>query len=360
MRWRVFNHEETEMLISTEKVSNFAHFENVLLGITRLFGNPYGDVYALTDGWQHIGYIQFDVRSRIATQIPVAGFVPPVLVTLLNRLRETLGNRQGTIDNPFEDETTARLLFGALNGDILTNVHSMTEVRVTALLDKLDALINFAGTRAWALALVQELQNNLLNGLLRVAANLRASSFMRQVQNHHRVQVLLASILGIDGINERLIFNRSIERDIIRNGYIHGQGNPPQADMWIGSLGRGNDHGCGPFAVYNILFYLMGGDTLAEEDIIRPSDIINSLDLMGGFNVHGVLGTNPEAMVDYLRTVNGINVSRPIYVPGNLDSLIRASRVCILLYAGNPLYVHYVMIRYVRRLTNFGFIIGNF
>ena len=274
-------------------------------------------------------------------------------MTLLNRLRETLGNRQGTIDNPFEDETTARLLINALNSDILTNVHSMTEDRITALLDKLDALVNFAGTRAWALALVQEVQNNLFNGLLRVAANLGASTLARLVQIIHLVEGMLASALGTDGINERLAYNRSIESGIMRSGYIHGQGHPPQANLQIGALGNGKMHGCGPFAIYNALFLLESGgnNDLTEDEreriARRPSDIIYFLERAGGFNAHGKLGTNPEAIADYLRSEGGVNVSRPIYMPGNLDNLIRSSRASILLYARDLGYVHYVMVRYV-------------
>jgi hypothetical protein len=125
---------------------------------------------------------------------------------------------------------------------------------------------------------------------------------------------------------------------MMQRGFIHGQRLAPQCDLEIGDTGNGGDNGCGPIALYNAMFALDGhAPDLAE--------IIYALERDGGFNLGGLAGTNPEALVSYLR---GMGRQADIsYLPRNLDTSIETAGASIFLYSGGRTYIHYVMIRHV-------------
>jgi len=127
---------------------------------------------------------------------------------------------------------------------------------------------------------------------------------------------------------------------IMQRGFIHGQRLSPQCDLEMGDTGNGGDNGCGPIALYNALFELNG-----QANPPNPADIIYSLERDGAFNLGGLAGTNPEALVTYLREIG--RQSEISYLPSNLDASIQAAGVSIFLYSGGGAYIHYVMIRHV-------------
>jgi len=104
VEWLTFSHPETdtEIFISSERVSSFDDFEDVLVGITRFLGNTMGNVYVL-DGseWHFQGMILLEDIGIIGLQ---ERFLPPGLLppALAQWIRNALarGNREA-IDNPF-------------------------------------------------------------------------------------------------------------------------------------------------------------------------------------------------------------------------------------------------------------------
>lgn len=143
--------------------------------------------------------------------------------------------------------------------------------------------------------------------------------------------------------NTRCSQNHTKETDVkfmMGRGFIHGQWLSPQNELEIGETGTGGANGCGPIALYNAIFQLNG-----QRNAPNPADIIYALERDGAFNLGGLAGTNPEALVTYLREVGRqADIS---YLPGNLDEPIKAAGASILLYSGGGMYIHYVMVRFV-------------
>ena len=140
-----------------------------------------------------------------------------------------------------------------------------------------------------------------------------------------------------------MLLHRAVDHAIMRRGqpvrssdrltsdYVYGQANEPYCSMRIGAVGNGKSHGCGPFAVYNTLLALNGRADL--------SDIIWYLERVGGINLGGLFGTNPEAMAGYLQ----MDIT---YLPKGIDGRIRD--IGILMYywrRGAKIGFHYVMIK---------------
>ncbi|MCL2498792.1 MAG: copper amine oxidase N-terminal domain-containing protein [Defluviitaleaceae bacterium] len=122
-------------------------------------------------------------------------------------------------------------------------------------------------------------------------------------------------------------------------GFIYGQNREPIRGMRVGSRGNGGDHGCGPFAVYNALRYL-------GNESVTPASVIRFLEYNSGMNLGGLAGTNPEALVRYIRRAGfGADI---LYRPEETDKQIQAADAAILLYGRvrGGFFVHYVMVRY--------------
>jgi len=123
---------------------------------------------------------------------------------------------------------------------------------------------------------------------------------------------------------------------------IQDQKAHPYSILKIGSAGTGAKNGCGPFAVYNALYLL-------SEENTKPNltHIIRDLEEMGAFILGGRLGTNPQAIIKYLRRMPGYQTDYR-YLPKNMDEQIKQSSVSILLFIGSikKVRVHYVTIRH--------------
>jgi hypothetical protein len=124
-------------------------------------------------------------------------------------------------------------------------------------------------------------------------------------------------------------------------GFIYGQNTQPVRSLQIGSRGNGGNHGCGPIAVHNALYYLG-----AENSRTNPARVIRFLDYNGGIQLSGLAGTNPEVLTRFIRR-EGYDATVH-YLPEDMDDKIRASGVSILLYGRvrGGFFVHYTMIRH--------------
>jgi len=185
-----------------------------------------------------------------------------------------------------------------------------------------------------------------IDAALSNASDATGRNLMRGFQTVHRASKLLFSRSNsgqrLERNNVRCSQNNNIAdiKFIMDRGFIHGQRLAPQCELEMGDTGNGGDNGCGPIALYNALYQLNG-----QTNPVSPSDIIYELEREGAFNLGGLAGTNPEAMVTYLRD-NGKQADIS-YLPRNLDAAISAAGVTILLYHGGGMYIHYVMIRHV-------------
>ncbi|MCL2605565.1 MAG: copper amine oxidase N-terminal domain-containing protein [Defluviitaleaceae bacterium] len=122
-------------------------------------------------------------------------------------------------------------------------------------------------------------------------------------------------------------------------GFIYGQNREPVRGMRIGSRGNGGDHGCGPFAVYNVLRYL-------GVEGVTPASVIRFLDYNNGINLGGFGGTHPEVLTQYIRRAGfGADIR---YLPEDMDGQIQSADAAILLYGRlrGGFFIHYVMVRY--------------
>jgi len=166
--------------------------------------------------------------------------------------------------------------------------------------------------------------------------------------------------------------NLQHSQSIRQSGFITGQAFYPQGQLVVGLRGSGRANGCGPFAVYNAVFYLRGGhllpvnlpnpNNIAAIDRINqsrnnnraklapcPADIILQLEQLGGLNFGGAGGSNPDSIAEILRQF-GFDVTL-IYAPQNLDGQIREACAAIVLYGAvtGGFFIHYVMVRYAER-----------
>ncbi|MCL2400496.1 MAG: hypothetical protein FWC91_12230 [Defluviitaleaceae bacterium] len=193
---------------------------------------------------------------------------------------------------------------------------------------------------------MREAINQLIDAALNNASDATGRNLMRGFQGIHRAGKLLFRRNDAD---QRLERNNARCSDsanvpdvqtIMTRGFMHGQRLSPQNHLEIGETGTGGANGCGPIAVYNAIYQLNG-----QRNAPNPAEIIYALERDGAFNLGGLAGTNPEAMVTYLREIG--RKAEISYLPSNLDASISAAGVTILLYSGGGAYIHYVMVRYV-------------
>jgi hypothetical protein len=147
-------------------------------------------------------------------------------------------------------------------------------------------------------------------------------------------------------IEQRYQKNRGIEQGF-PDRLIFGQGNADLRGISVGPRGNFHDHGCGPIAVFNALYYATGGTPQSLAAIIRD------LELAGGFSPGGGnFGTMPNAIISVINDA-GFGTSDHLLptLQHDLDNLVRGSAVSILLYTGIGKqgisnFVHYSMVRY--------------
>ena len=153
-----------------------------------------------------------------------------------------------------------------------------------------------------------------------------------------RYEANLAFLASPSPNNEANLTRREI---LLANGFIHNQRNYPQGELTVGASSNGNASGCGPFAIFNALLYLNGG-----ENPPCPARIIRWLEIDSVFNLDGRIGINPVSIYRYLNA-HGYDASIT-HFPRNVDSQIRNAYVSIFLYIGDwrRRYVHYVMVRH--------------
>jgi hypothetical protein len=188
--------------------------------------------------------------------------------------------------------------------------------------------------------------NQVIDAALSNASDATGRNLMRGFQTVHRAGKLLFRRNNADQRHERNV-TRCTQNNpnlvdvqfIMDRGYIHGQRLAPQCELEMGDTGNGGDNGCGPIAMYNAIYALNG-----QKNPLNPADIIYELEREGAFNLGGLAGTNPEAMVTYFRD-NGRKADIS-YLPRDMDQQIAAAGVSILLYHGGGFYIHYVMIRH--------------
>ncbi|MCL2372672.1 MAG: hypothetical protein FWC78_04640 [Defluviitaleaceae bacterium] len=125
------------------------------------------------------------------------------------------------------------------------------------------------------------------------------------------------------------------------NGFIHSQRGYPQGRLTVGAASNGSASGCGPFAIFNAILYLNGG-----ENPPCPAHIIRWLEIDSVFNLDGRLGINPGSLHRYL-VAHGYDAAIT-HFPRVTDRQIRSADVSIFLYIGDwrRRYVHYVMVRH--------------
>ena len=356
--WREFSHPESgTVMLTSERLPVFGPFEDIRIAIIRFYDDPYGEIYILMDGeWHNFGPFPFEageVGIEPSGHTDIYRMTNPI-IPLLPRILVSLENQRNINNNPLEDYEEAdvllRAIYGYVEGDL-------TPSRVLRTLDLMEMLIVSSRDMGGEAAdFVNEMIERALDELMRITlipVNLSAESFLRIFQLYHAFMYRAIDLLVEEGIEYRYGRNTSASNLIRRRGFIHGQANQPQGNMLIGPMGVGSSHGCGPFAVYNALFYLRGGaeipaGTQYADDRERIAEnlawIIRALELTGGLNVGGLAGTNPFAMVDYLNMYFSTDITVAI---GNLDGMIQRSGASILLYHGGGAYIHYVMVVYV-------------
>ena len=155
-------------------------------------------------------------------------------------------------------------------------------------------------------------------------------------------------------IQNRCEKNEASSQVIKERGYIYGQGRQPQDQLRIGPWGRGGSHGCGPFAVYNAL-YALDKNCKSDKPELQPpnrsadpADIIRFFEEKGGFNLGGLLGSNPWTLVKCLKSKG--HKAKISYLPRKIDRQLKENPVNILMYfwrKGFKIGGHYVMIRYI-------------
>ncbi|MCL1988355.1 MAG: hypothetical protein FWG64_10365 [Firmicutes bacterium] len=169
-----------------------------------------------------------------------------------------------------------------------------------------------------------------------ISRTLQAVSFL--VFNPFLINLLNLLNLSKNSVETRWLQNGKISKPI--NRFIIGQRNCPQCYLKIGLLGNGGNHGCGAIAIYNAMKFICEKDKNPN-----IADIIRKLEYMVGFNIGGLLGTNPVVIRDFLRTEK-INANIQ-FLPKNIDFQIKKANVAILLFWDKKTRVHYVMAHFV-------------
>ena len=132
---------------------------------------------------------------------------------------------------------------------------------------------------------------------------------------------------------------QKILAEAMKDGLIIDQNSEAIQKFMFGFFTDVDNH-CGWIALYNALVIL--GDKRSPADIIRA--IESSGMLMGGAMLGGKLGTNPNAIRDYLNSL-GFDASQN--APNNLDKTLTDGNIGILMYSHPDFFndgAHYVTI----------------
>jgi len=392
----------TQLQVTSRRTSYGLH-NNVYVGMSNYFGSSLIEVFVSNDGarWTLVdqmhtfGHSDTHQYNFIQGAEEIANLAEHIMSSGEAYLHDDghldIVGSSSLISNPFSNRILGEFVWIPLNRHI-RNIRNPMEFR--QVIDHVSFLAQNMnnvppGTIRVPIVQAEDVLNSLVHTMLPHIGSVTNDEFatwlMRIFQDLHLVGQMYADGNTTALINYLQNQNRRTHDNsyfphftdvqyIMGRGFIHGQGSPPQGAMNIGSTGNGVDNGCGPFAIYNALFYLNGGaqipntpsdasawyrEHLAQRRAAlatNPSRIIFDLESMGGFNLGGRAGTNPETMVHYLQRIAGRHTTVN-YLPENLDAQIRSSRVSILLYIGNLAdgYVHYVMVRY----TGGGFLVYN-
>jgi hypothetical protein len=183
----------------------------------------------------------------------------------------------------------------------------------------------------------QKAINDILNG-----AGHQSLAALQDIMYYHQI---MATFFEGESFTEQAAqaFLDNLSLNI--SGFIHGQRviNSPQSNLVIGTRGNGADHGCGPISAYNALHSLSQAGFAAAPCI---AVITNQINLLGGFNLRGELGTNPLTVYRVIRNI-GVDAHIQFAPTGCLDTAILRSRerTAILLYVHGPFW-HYIMVRH--------------
>lgn len=350
--WWVFDEplSNVHFRITVEREAQFYNHRDVYIGVASRLDSSLENVYVSRDGnsWTFIGLgmtTPFTPFSAEYTDI-LARYTD--LTYELNRINPHPYARISPVHrlfNPFTHNSMDVLVRQYME-NIANAFGDWSDMVLDRFLDFVEGLIRLADESAQqrqmlleaAIASMNEALDQLMRDLNRGALNVLGTTVARLLQLLH---VTSGSLAPDAAVEQRFAWNNARSSTIINNGFIYGQGGQPQDNLLIGLTGRGSGEGCGPFAVYNALFHMSG-----ENNRPNPAMIIRWLDMAGAFNLGGSLGTNPQAMLDYLR-VSGMSASIE-YLPENLNLRINNPnvRASILLYIGDwsSRYVHYVMI----------------
>jgi len=348
----------TQFLVSTSRMASAGNFSNVYVGIARRTNSAMGNVFALTNnGWQFIGVgsviqtfggelLSYDeIHPHFDGELLFYDEVHPNYY-----MYDDLG-----IERNYVDFAPLSLNFGAgifhqvgslgANRNIVALVWVDIKQRIAS--SGFDMQIDALLRRMWTVErndphiinTIYDLFREWLSRTAHTAVGNFVSSeeFMRAFNFMH--YIAMSQVPSAAFIEARYVNNsRHLSANPIQ-GYIYGQRNAPQSSLYIGPLGTGYQHGCGPFAIHNALYYL-------NSTVPNTARTIRELEYGAAFNLGGVLGTNPIAIESYLRSAN----MNPNLIAGpatnDLDAQIRNSAASILLYQGSRIgYIHYVMIR---------------
>ena len=285
---------------------------------------------------------EFGIRTFDFSITPRQGY--PDLTDEMNLIAPSELARSTTniiVSNPFVYDALSALIMQAID-EMVSMLVDANDLVINRFLNLVDNLIRLTGERhQYRERIIQSLNAALDQMVMDVAlgvSRFSGAALARLLQISHMSAYLL---VPDDIITAQHILNRQHDEAIINNGFIYSQTAAPQNNLRIGLVGNGAAHGCGPFAAYNALFHFSNTDSRP-----LPSSIIRALDMMGAFLVGGALGTNPEALFDFLsRSGRQTDIE---YLPLNLDGRVRGQDVGILLYIGDwsTGYVHYVMFRH--------------
>lgn len=349
--WRVFNEDvsRSQFRVTVERSAEFYGHRNVYIGVYRLGNSRTEDVFISSDGinWSFIGFAHVTSNARFDTSVNEwADMGYPDLTEYLTAITPDPNARVASnilVQNPFYYAVLTNLISRAIENTV-RRLGGADDFTITFFIALVEELIRIAGVNAQfrelAVRTLEDAVDQMMLDLRNGTANFAGFSLMRTFQLLHMTRPYTA--VSIAAVENRYSLNRMQNQTIINNGIIHCQRTEPQGTLRIGPLGNGAQHGCGPFAVYNALFHLSN-----ENNRPSPAGIIRGIDMSGGFNIGGSLGTNPEAVLDSLRMHSNRSTNIQ-YLPITLSSSIRNSSASVLLYVGDIWtgYVHYVMVRH--------------
>ncbi|MCL2841604.1 MAG: Ig domain-containing protein [Defluviitaleaceae bacterium] len=334
----------TQFLTTTNPVAQVGTFRNVYVGVSRRANASTGDAFVLSNtGWVHVGtagFIQrFDGQEMSYIEIEPSDEMVEYLGLGRNVISIIIPNPGTGVFNQVPNLSANANLTGLIWRDLQAQVprHGMTATSYNQarwLIGQMNhsprAVLESASN-----TIVEMFESWLHTTLGDAVSNEELMRFFRLM---HEMGMRL---VDNSAINNRFQFNLAVLANNPIRGYIFGQNGLPQGNLAMGPTGNGRNNGCGPFSIHNALFYFHNENTVPD-----IAQILRQLELLAGFNLGGMLGTNPIAMQQYLASMSlnpDLIASPPV---GSLDGLVRNSGASILLYHGDTLqYIHYVMIK---------------